>query len=81
MPDDDAGYQHVSPEAMLREDHTFKPTPQAGSDAYRKGMCKTCHEIEHRAGGTECVDCYELRMNTNMGFPLMETPPHGNHTE
>lgn len=68
--DSDEGYLHVSPEAMLREDHTFKPTSQAGSDAYRQGMCKVCLTVKHRPGGTECYSCYVQRMDTNMGFPM-----------
>lgn len=61
---------------MLREDHTFKPTSQAGNDAYRIGMCKTCHAVEHRPGGTECYSCYVERMETNMGFPLETRETH-----
>ena len=74
--DSDDGYLHVSPEAMLRADHTFKPTSQTGSDAYRDGKCKTCHTERHRPGGTECWNCYYIRM-TNLGFAPSESENHG----
>lgn len=65
----DEPYLHVSPEAMLHADHTFKPTSNAGSDAYRKGLCKVCCAVKHRPGGTECERCYNHRMS-NLGAPI-----------
>jgi hypothetical protein len=68
----DEPYLHVSPEAMLRADRTYKPTSKAGNDAYRAGWCKTCHVVKHRPGGTECYNCFIERMN-NFGVPLLES--------
>ena len=69
MTEPDEPYLHVSYEAMLHEDHTYKPTSQAGSDAYRQGKCKVCLTARHRPGGTECYDCYYARLD-NLGAPI-----------
>lgn len=68
----DEPYLHVSPEAMLHADHTYKPTSKAGSDAYRHGMCKVCLTARHRPGGMECYDCYLNRLD-NLGVPILES--------
>ena len=30
-----------------------------GRTAYVKGLCKTCHAVPYRAGGTQCEDCFQ----------------------
>lgn len=64
---------------MLRADHTYKPTSQAGNDAYLAGYCKVCHVVKHRPGGTECYDCYNTRMD-NLGAYILKDE-NGDYTE
>lgn len=41
---------------------TATPTTEEGHRAYLKGLCKTCAARPHRAGGTECEDCFSHRL-------------------
>ena len=38
-----------------------KAASDDGTDAYRRGRCRTCHVEPYRAGGTECVGCWRAR--------------------
>lgn len=73
----DEPYMHVAYEAMLHEDHTFKPSSPEANAAYLAGLCKVCHVEPRRPGGTECYGCYNYRMDYNMGLPLREREHHG----
>ena len=33
--------------------------PTDGHAAYRNGLCKTCHVVPYRPGGTQCEDCFQ----------------------
>lgn len=65
---------------------TAQPASAADSAAYRKGLCKTCHIKPHRAGHTECDECWSARTGHDphrppwqaSGYPSWRRPP-GNY--
>ena len=36
---------------------------EAANAAYVKGLCKTCHTVPYRPGGTQCEDCFQADRN------------------
>ena len=50
--------------------------PTDGHAAYRNGLCKTCHVVPYRPGGTQCEDCFQAdRDALNLVFGHLGATP------